>query len=102
MSFGDLKSLGGRRIVLTGASRGTRLSVLRPWATATGMWKGIPGEYDIQQMIPPELVAESLEFLLAQSRRAWTETMVVLPPGPGGFSPESRIEEIPISPHNRS
>jgi len=31
-------------------------------------------------MLPPDLVAESLEFLLAQSRRAWTETMVVLPP----------------------
>ena len=60
--------------------RGVRLSVLRPGATATGMWKNIPGEYDLEKMIPPELVAESIEFLLTQSRRAWTETMVVLPP----------------------
>ncbi|MBI1724884.1 MAG: SDR family oxidoreductase [Candidatus Tectomicrobia bacterium] len=60
--------------------RGIRLSVLRPGATATGMWKDIPGEFDTEKMIPPELVAESLEFLLAQSRRVWTETMVVLPP----------------------
>jgi len=60
--------------------RGIRLSVLRPGATATGMWKDIPGEFDTGRMIPPELVAESLEFLLSQSRRVWTETMVVLPP----------------------
>ncbi|MBI3127854.1 MAG: SDR family oxidoreductase [Candidatus Tectomicrobia bacterium] len=60
--------------------RGIRLSVLRPGATATSMWKDIPGEFDTERMIPPDLVAESLEFLLSQSRRVWTETMVILPP----------------------
>ncbi len=60
--------------------RGIRLTILRPGACATDMWKSIPGEFDFEEMIPPDLVAESLEFLLSQSRRISTESMVVLPP----------------------
>ncbi len=60
--------------------RGIRLTVVRPGACATDMWKSIPGEFDMDDMIPPDLVAESIEFLVSQSRRAWTELMVVLPP----------------------
>lgn len=60
--------------------RGIRLSVVRPGACATDMWKSIPGEFEMDDMIPPDLVAESIEFLVSQSRRAWTELMVVLPP----------------------
>ncbi len=60
--------------------RGIRLTIVRPGACATDMWKSIPGEFDFDEMIPPDLVAEAIEFLLAQSRRVWTESMVVLPP----------------------
>ena len=60
--------------------KGIRLTILRPGACATDMWKSIPGEFDVEAMIPPDLVAEAIEFLLSQSRRAWTESMVVLPP----------------------
>ena len=60
--------------------RGIRLTIVRPGACATDMWKSIPGEFDFDEMIPPDLVAESIEFLLSQSRRVWTESMVVLPP----------------------
>ena len=60
--------------------KGIRVTVLRPGATATRMWEAIPGEYDMDKMIPPEAVAESLEHLLTQSRRAWTETLVLYPP----------------------
>ncbi len=60
--------------------KGIRLTIVRPGACATDMWKSIPGEFDFGEMIPPDLVAESIEFLLSQSRRVWTESMVVLPP----------------------
>ena len=60
--------------------KGIRLTILRPGACATDMWKSIPGKFNFEAMIPPELVAEAIEFLLSQSRKAWTESMVVLPP----------------------
>ncbi len=61
--------------------KGIRVTVLRPGATATGMWEAIPGDFDLEKMIPPEVVAESVEFLLVQTRRAWRETLVLCPPG---------------------
>ncbi|MEE9275468.1 MAG: SDR family oxidoreductase [bacterium] len=61
--------------------RGIRIALLRPGATATRMWRDIPGEFDLEKMVPPEMVAESVEFLLSQSRRAWTETLTIYPPG---------------------
>jgi NAD(P)-dependent dehydrogenase (short-subunit alcohol dehydrogenase family) len=60
--------------------KGIRVTVLRPGATATTMWETIPGEHDREKMIPPEVVAESVEYLLTQSRRAWCETLVLYPP----------------------
>ncbi|HJP15195.1 MAG TPA: SDR family oxidoreductase [Nitrospinota bacterium] len=61
--------------------RGIRVTILRPGATATRMWEGIPGEFDASKMIPPGVVAESLEYVLTLSREAWTETLVLYPPG---------------------
>ncbi len=60
--------------------RGIRPAVLRPGATATDMWKNIPGEFDFEKMLSPEVVTESVEFLLAQPKRAWTETLALYPP----------------------
>lgn len=60
--------------------KGIRLVILRPGATATQLWEGIPGQFDSQKMVPPEVVAESVEFLLRQSRQAWTESLSLYPP----------------------
>ena len=59
------------------------MTVLCPGATATGMWEVIPGDFDLEEMIPPEVVAESVEFLLAQTRRE--ERYKPLKSGDSGF-----------------
>ena len=61
--------------------KGIKVSVLRPGATETPLWKSIPGEFDFSKMLSPEKVAESMEFILLQSSFAWTETLEILPPG---------------------
>ncbi|MED5579864.1 MAG: SDR family oxidoreductase [Nitrospinota bacterium] len=60
--------------------KGIKVSVLRPGATETPLWKSIPGEFDFSKMLTPEKVAESMEFLLLQSSFSWTETLEILPP----------------------
>ena len=60
--------------------KGIRVIILRLGATATSMWESIPGNFDLGKMIPPEVVAESLEYLLIHSRKAWCKTLVLYPP----------------------
>ncbi|MDA0999756.1 MAG: SDR family NAD(P)-dependent oxidoreductase [bacterium] len=59
---------------------GVRLTILRPGATATGLWRDIPGRFDLEKMVPPVMVAQAVEYLLRQSPRAWTELMTIYPP----------------------
>ena len=69
-----------RALVAELQPKGIRVTILRPGATATRMWEEIPGEYDFEKMVPPEVVAESVAYLLTQSHRAWTETLALYPP----------------------
>lgn len=67
---------------------GVRLTVLRPGATATGLWREIPGRFDLEKMVPAVMVAQAVEYLLRQSPRAWTELMTLYPP-------EGQVEPAP-------
>lgn len=63
------------------AGSGVRVTALYPGATATGLWDGLPGEWDRARMVPPGEVARAVAFALDADPATTVEEIHLGPAG---------------------
>lgn len=63
------------------AGSGVKVTALYPGATATGLWDGLPGEWDRAAMVPPREVARAIAFALEADPAATVEEIHLGPAG---------------------
>ena len=63
------------------AANGVRIMALYPGAVDTGIWEGVPGEWDRTGMVPPREVARAVAFALDGDPKAVVEEVHVGPAG---------------------
>jgi NADP-dependent 3-hydroxy acid dehydrogenase YdfG len=63
------------------AGTGVRIVALYPGAVDTGIWEGVPGEWDRSGMVPPKEVARAVAFALDADPKAVVEEVHVGPAG---------------------
>jgi short-subunit dehydrogenase len=63
------------------AGSGVRISALVPGATDTGLWREVPGSWDLAAMIPVEQVARAAVWILESDENVTVEELRLQPPG---------------------